>query len=188
MTELLHRDAVNVLTKWSSDDEKQLGLRRAYLDFLRDHPDGVVRECRVGHITASALVMDESATSVLLTLHPKVGRWLQLGGHIESTDASVRAAALRETVEESGLPESAMSIGVEPLCLDRHPVPCGPGPMSEHLDVQFLVTVPHLLPPVRSNESDDLRWFSLDELPNGLDESVLRLIRAAQPKNRQTAG
>lgn len=188
MTESLHRDAVTVLTNWSSEDESQLGLRRAYLDFLTEHPDGVVRECRVGHITASALVMDEGATSVLLTLHPKVGRWLQLGGHIEPTDASVRAAALREALEESGLPESVMSIGEEPLCLDRHPVPCGPGPMSEHLDVQFLVTVPRVLPPVRSDESDDLRWFLLDALPNGLDESVRRLIRAAQLTARQTAG
>ena len=188
MTEMLHRDAVNVLTNWSNADDTQLDLRRAYLEFLSDHPDGVVRECRVGHITASALVMDESATSVLLTLHPKVGRWLQLGGHLEVSDASVRAAALREAVEESGLPESVMSISASPLCLDRHPVPCGPGPMSEHLDVQFLVTVPRVLPPVRSDESDDLRWFLLDELPGGLDESVLRLIRAAQLTAGQTTG
>jgi len=188
MTELLHRDAVSVLTNWSSDDEMQLALRHAYLDFLSEHANGVVRECRVGHITASALVMDERATSVLLTLHPKVGRWLQLGGHLEPTDSSVQAAALREAVEESGLPESAMRISANPLCLDRHPVPCGPGPMSEHLDVQYLVTVPRMLTPVCSDESDDLRWFGLDELPSGLDDSVLRLISAAHLTTRQTAG
>jgi hypothetical protein len=41
---------------------------------------------------------------------------------------------------------------------------------------------------VRSDESDDLRWFLLDELPSGLDDSVHQLIRAAQLTARQTTG
>ena len=120
MTEVLHRDAVNVLTNWSNADDTQLDLRRAYLEFLSDHPDGVVRECRVGHITASALVMDESATSVLLTLHPKVGRWLQLGGHLELSDASVRAAALRAVFADMNADTGArlkLVIGAAPFSI-----------------------------------------------------------------------
>ena len=58
------------------------------------------RECRAGHLTASSLVLNASRTHVLLTLHPKVGRWLQLGGHCEPADRSLRDAAVREAVEE----------------------------------------------------------------------------------------
>jgi 8-oxo-dGTP pyrophosphatase MutT (NUDIX family) len=47
-------------------------------------------------ITASTLVVDDAAQKVLLTLHPRFGRWLQLGGHCEDTDVGIRAAALRE--------------------------------------------------------------------------------------------
>lgn len=127
----------------------------------------------MGHLTSSALVMNDSRSRVLLTLHPKVGRWLQLGGHNEAGDASVREAAQREAREESGIADVAISI--EPLRLDRHPVPCAGRP-SEHLDVQYLAWVPDDAEAVISDESDDLRWFELDALPADLDHSVRGLI------------
>ncbi len=171
--ERLHNDAATVLGGWDHAEPQQRVLRDAYLVFLREHRDAMSRECRVGHLTASALVMDEHRTRVLLTLHPKVGRWLQLGGHVEPEDASLRAAARRETVEEGGIAD--VTISVMPLRLDRHPVPCG-GAMSEHLDVQYLALVPADAQEVMSDESDDLRWFDVDALPDPVDPSVRALI------------
>ena len=170
---LMWADAYSTLSSWQPPEESQRLRRGEYLTFLDAHPDGVWRECRVGHLTASALVMDEQKQRVLLTLHPKVGRWLQLGGHIEPIDTSLRAAALREATEESGIHE--IRISAEPICLDRHPVPCA-GAQSEHLDVQYLALVPTGAQAVMSAESDDLRWFTFDDLPVDLDSSVRRLI------------
>ncbi len=170
------QDARDSLGAWTHPAPEQIALRDAYLAHLDEHPDGVWRECRVGHITASALVMDDARERVLLTLHPKVGRWLQLGGHIERDDATLRDAARREAIEESGITEVTMS--VQPVRLDRHPVPCS-GSMSVHLDVQYLAIVPNDAMAVRSEESDDLRWFALDALPDGLDASVRNLVRDA---------
>ena len=169
----LHGDARALLAEWDHPERRQQDLRAEYLAFLEDHPDAMVRACRVGHLTSSALVMDELRTRVLLTLHPKVGRWLQLGGHNEPGDLSVREAARREAREESGI--AAVEISSQPLRLDRHPVPCAGGP-SEHLDVQFLAWVPAEAVAVMSEESDDLRWFDVDDLPEGLDDSVRALI------------
>ena len=172
----LHADAREVLGLWAAPDEQQEDLRLAYLDHLARHDDAMQRSCAIGHLTASALMVDEPRERVLLTLHPKVGRWLQLGGHVEPEDASVRAAALRESREESGIDE--VTVSVAPVRLDRHPVPCA-GAMSEHLDVQYLAVVPAGSREVMSEESDDLRWFHVDALPDGLDASVRALIRAA---------
>jgi 8-oxo-dGTP pyrophosphatase MutT (NUDIX family) len=169
----LHADAMGVLIGWDHPEPQQRILRDAYLAYLREHPDAMSRESRIGHLTASALVMDEHRTRVLLTLHPKVGRWLQLGGHVEVGDASLRDAARRETIEEGGIAD--VTISERPLRLDRHPVPCG-GAQSEHLDVQYLALVPVEAQEVISDESDDLRWFAVDALPDPLDPSVRALI------------
>lgn len=174
----LRSQALAVLSGFDHDDPAQNSLALEYRTFLADHPDGVFRSCRPGHITASAVVLDARGENVLLTLHPKVGRWLQLGGHLELQDASVRDAAAREVREESGIARGW--IGARPLRLDRHPVPCGRDEQghplaSEHLDIQYLVVVPEVTPVVISEESDDLRWFGLGALPE-IDVSVRSLL------------
>lgn len=177
----LHAQVDSVLADFSHVDPHQRELAQQYRRFLVENDDATSRSCQLGHITASALVVDAVASHVLLTLHPKVGRWLQLGGHLEPGDVSLRDGAVREVIEESGF--SAGLISTQPVRLDRHPVPCGRGPdgealPSEHLDTQFVVVVPERLPPVISAESDDLRWFPVGQLPD-VDQSVRLLIRDA---------
>lgn len=171
----LHDDAyqsVQSLCEFSTAGERVV----EYVDFLERQPLGVWRENLPGHITASALVVDEEFTQTLLTLHPKVGRWLQLGGHIEPADASVRDAAQREVIEESGL--APLGLSRVPIHLDTHPVPCG-GQQARHWDVQYLAMC-RSEEPVISSESLDLAWFPLDRLPQDLDASVRALIDSAR--------
>lgn len=171
----LRADADRVLRAWRPRAADQQGLREEYLAFLTEHPAAMARTNRIGHLTASALVVDHRRARVLLTLHPKVGRWIQLGGHCEAGDGSLAAAAIREVVEESGIDDVALS--AEPIDLDRHPVRCGDG-MSEHLDVRYLAVVADDAVPTISAESLDLRWFDLDALPD-LEAGMHRMIDAA---------
>jgi 8-oxo-dGTP pyrophosphatase MutT (NUDIX family) len=169
----LHDDARLMLHTWQPHAPDQIRLRDVYLEYLDAKSDAMSRSCREGHLTASAMVMNQSRDAVLLTLHPKVGRWLQLGGHLESEDHTVRAGAAREVYEEGGLLPTWIS--AQPIRLDRHPVPCG-GQPSEHFDVQFLAIVDDAQPIQISDESLDLRWFALSNLPDDLDDSVRMLI------------
>ncbi|GGM66447.1 NUDIX hydrolase [Longimycelium tulufanense] len=175
----LHADAVRTLFEWRPDDERQEALRHAFLAFLAARPDGCMRSCEPGHLTASAVVFDASGDHVLLTLHPRVGRWLQLGGHCEPEDTSLLGAALREAVEESGIAD--LWIEPSPLHLDVHPITCSLGVPTRHLDVRFLVRAPVGARAVRSAESVDLQWWPVGALPSNVD-TIPELVRLARAR------
>jgi 8-oxo-dGTP pyrophosphatase MutT (NUDIX family) len=172
----LHADAVATLGAWRPADASQESLRQAFLGFLAAREDTCRRSCEAGHLTASAVLLDHTGTRVLLTLHPRVGRWLQLGGHCEPSDVSLAGAALREATEESGIP--GLRIGDAPVHLDVHPITCSLGVPTRHFDVRYAVHAPPGAEPVCSDESDDLRWWPVDALPAG-SEDLADLVKAA---------
>ena len=123
-----------------------------------------------GHLTASAVVLDGDGRTVLLTLHPRVGRWLQLGGHCEDGDSTLAGAALREATEESGI--DGLELVGPPVHLDVHPITCSLGVPTRHFDVRYLVVAPPGAVARISAESDDLRFWPVDGLPADTDTST----------------
>jgi 8-oxo-dGTP pyrophosphatase MutT (NUDIX family) len=176
----LHADAVEVVSAMPADEPAVRAVREAYLGFLAARPDAMWRSCVAGHLTASALVLDPSRKAVLLTLHPRVGMWVQVGGHCEEGDRTLLDAAAREAREESGI--GSLSFDPTPLALDVHPITCSLGLPTRHFDVQFLAIAPAGAEPVRSAESIDLRWFSWDELPPGTSPEIPYLIERAKAR------
>lgn len=150
-----------------------------FVDHLRANDDAMWRTCKVGHLTGSAIVVDDARTSVLLTLHPRVGRWVQVGGHCEEGDESLSATALREASEESGI--VGLTIDQTPIDLDIHAFDCPRRHPNRHFDVRFVCVAPPGAIAQISDESLDLAWFSFDALPDQIDAATRRLIRHAQP-------
>lgn len=174
----LHASVVDTLTRWTPADPAQDSLRYAIKAFVLARPDACLRACEPGHITASALVLDHTGTRTLLTLHPRLGRWVQLGGHCEDGDPDIAAAALREATEESGI--SGLRIDAMPAALHVHALTCSLGVPTHHLDMQFVAHAPAGAEITRSDESLDLRWWSLDALPDGVDHGLTQLVDAAR--------
>ena len=176
----LHADATRVITAMPGDEVAAGAVREAFLGFLAARPDAMWRSCVAGHLTASALVIDPSREAVLLTLHPRVRMWLQVGGHCEPGDHTLLDAAAREAREESGI--GALSFDPIPLGLDVHAITCSLGVPTRHFDVQFLAVAPAGAEPVMSEESDDLRWFSWDELPPRTAGELPQLLELARTR------
>ena len=174
----LHASVVDTLCRWQPTDPAQDSLRHAVLAFVLARPDACRRACAPGHVTASALVLDHTGTHTLLTLHPRLGRWVQLGGHCEESDVDIASAALREAREESGI--SGLAIGDMPVALHVHALTCSLGLQTHHLDVQFAVRAPEHARIAISDESLDLRWWPLSALPDDADYGLRQLARAAQ--------
>lgn len=176
------RAAADALSAWGPIDPGQRALREAYLGFLAARPaDACLRSCEPGHLTASALLLDHDARNALLTLHPRIGRWVQLGGHCEPGDATLADAALREAEEESGI--GGLYLEPEPLHLDVHPITCSLGLPTRHFDVRFVARAPRGVVERISAESADLRWWPLDALPVEADiaPEMVRLARLRAP-------
>ncbi|MDR2402381.1 MAG: hypothetical protein LBD32_02895 [Cytophagales bacterium] len=69
------------------------------LDFLNEFENCFARELAIGHFTGSCWLENYNGTKFLLTLHKKIGLWLQLGGHADE-ECDLAKVALKEAHEE----------------------------------------------------------------------------------------
>ena len=168
------------LAALSLRDEGELLAREQMVELLDS--DGALSRYHYdpGHLTASGFVLNPSGTAFVLVDHPKIGKWLQPGGHVEPADQSLEAAARREITEETGL-DDLQPLGM--FDLDIHTFPAhGDQPTHLHFDVRFAFRA----------GSEDLdggdhqaAWVPLDRTADWNDElSVLRPVA----KLRQLVG
>lgn len=135
--------------------------------------------------TATVYIFHENR--VLLHLHPKLGKWLPPGGHLEPNETPPEGAR-REVREETGLEidfieqenlkvdaYNATSFERPFLCLLENIPPHKDKPAHQHMDFIYLARPLNI-----STGLGPFRWISAEELPN-LDlfpdvQQVLNLI------------
>jgi 8-oxo-dGTP pyrophosphatase MutT (NUDIX family) len=163
----------------------EAAMRRRLIEFVSTQESCFARSLLVGHVTASAWVVDRDRTYTLLTHHAKLDEWLQMGGHCDG-DPDVLGVAFREVEEESGLVDVIPLFDGAIFDVDAHEIPArGAEPQHVHYDVRFLFEADRATPLQLSDESHDLRWIPLDQVAAlNTDESVLRMV-AKTPRLRR---
>lgn len=168
---------IDLLTRHQPHDTLETTHRDRLLSFVRSAPEAFWRRSHlIGHVTASAWVVSPDSQQVLFVHHRKLDRWLQPGGHIEH-DSDVLSAALREAREETGLADLAPA-ATAIFDVDIHPIPGrGDEPAHEHFDIRFCIVADPADTLAISDESNHLRWFTLDALAAmPFDASIRRMI------------
>ena len=132
------------------------------------------------HVTGSAIIVGPRGT--VLHLHKRLQRWMQTGGHLDPGEAPWDAA-LRESVEETGLPlrHALVATGAgppRPVHLDVHPAAKG----HLHLDLRYVLEAPDAEPSPPPGESQDVRWFSWDDAVAVADEALVDALARVRPR------
>ena len=138
--------------------------------FYRDHFEP-------GHITASAILLNKSGDQILMNHHKSLNMWLNFGGHCDGEE-DVLAVAIRETMEESGI-TAFKPLTSDIVDIDIHTVPTNDKksePEHAHFDIRYIMQMTEDQQPILSDESNALKWMSINEAIIAGDKSLQRLI------------
>jgi 8-oxo-dGTP pyrophosphatase MutT (NUDIX family) len=160
-------------------DQRERDSIAATLDRLTWPEDPFDERESAHHLTASAFVI--SSRGVILHRHRRLGIWVQPGGHVDAGEGP-DAAALRETLEETGLRVAHL----DPVALfhvDVHPGPKG----HTHYDLRYVLAAEANDPSPPAGESPEVFWFDFEAAtvrcePN-LAPALAKLARSRATSN-----
>ena len=135
-----------------------------------------------GHVTGSAWILNPDRTHALLLHHRKLNLWVQPGGHLDDSEASPAAGAMREALEETGMVN--LQFANDTLFdVDIHCIPARAARRGEmaiepahlHYDVRYLIIANDKRVTI-SEESLDAKWLLLEDLAQPSQErSIARM-------------
>jgi len=170
LTYLINRIETYIPFKEQEEKDKEL-----FLEFTKHFDDVLTRDNMLGHITASAFVVNEDLTKTLVVKHNIYDGFVYPGGHADG-ESNLLSVSIREVFEETGL-------NVTPLIDDIfafHAFPIKGHIKNEkyvsshiHFDVLYLLVAKNSdMDKIRILESENskVKWIDLEDSYN--DEIV----------------
>lgn len=167
---------IQMLEDYKSEFPEESRIKERMIAFIKKYDNCFERTLEVGHITASAWLLNKDQTKALLMLHSKFDKWLQLGGHCDG-NPNVLEVAIKEAQEESGI-INIKPVSQEIFDIDIHFIPeIKKEKTHYHYDVRFLLQVTSDKKTIQNRESKELRWISQSKTDLPTDNpSVVRMF------------
>ena len=172
------QELLTELTNYQPANELEQKHYQKVIDFLKTNQNQFRRENLAGHIVGGAFLLSPDFKKVLFTHHEEYNRWLQLGGHADGEE-NILNVALREAEEESGIS------GIKPFNenifdVDAHFIPKNERknePEHYHYEIRYVLVAPTTDYSI-SNESNALKWFSVEEMEEyQWGDSISRMVK-----------
>ncbi|TDD41356.1 NUDIX hydrolase [Saccharopolyspora elongata] len=151
---------------------------KSLVDLMSEGIDITTRAEMRGHVTASAVVVND-AGFVLLVNHVATGQWIQPGGHPEAGDHSLSDTAKREAHEETGIHPALLKLAfTRPIHVDSHVIPERPEKQEQahrHWDFRYLFWTSARVGEIQPDEVGGAGFFSVNSLPGDVLRERVRL-------------
>ncbi|WP_404427339.1 NUDIX hydrolase [Ureibacillus chungkukjangi] len=138
------------------------------------------RENEFAHFTASAWLVNEERTKVLMAYHNIYNSWSWVGGHADG-DTDLLHVALKEAKEETGLenvrPVSEQIYSIEILGVPAHVKKGKHVATHVHLNVTYLLEASESdLTFIKPDENSDIGWFELEKAIEISTEPEMKVV------------
>lgn len=173
------KDEITNYIPFNEQEEKD---KNQFLKFIDTFDDVLTRDNIFGHFSASAFVVNNERTKMVVVYHIINDGWMYPGGHADGED-DLLSVAVREVKEETGLDVKVLDQNI--FSIQSTPVK---GHIKHgkyvsahlHLDVVYLLEADDNVPLVyKEDEAKGVKWISFDE---ATDETMCDFIRPIHKK------
>lgn len=171
------REQIEKYIPYNAQEIKEQEMILRYMDTFGNL---LTRDNEFAHFTASAWIVNEERTKVLMIYHNIYQSWSWTGGHADG-DGDLLHVALKEVREETGLtkikPLSEEIYSIEILGVPAHEKKGKHVATHVHLNVTYLIEANESeLTKIKPDENSDIKWWGLEEAIKASTEPEMRVV------------
>ncbi|MBM7609439.1 8-oxo-dGTP pyrophosphatase MutT (NUDIX family) [Lysinibacillus composti] len=168
------------IEKYIPYNAQEIKEQEVILRYMDKFDNLLTRDNEFAHFTASAWIVNEERTKVLMIYHNIYQSWSWTGGHADG-DGDLLHVALKEVNEETGLtnikPLSEEIYSIEILGVPAHEKKGKHVATHVHLNVTYLIEANESeLTKIKPDENSDIKWWGLEEAIEASTEPEMRVV------------